>query len=349
MHPYDDHPALAVWETMQAEGPARRGRRRPEGDPLGLDTSEARRLLDGLAAAHVPELVLTASDPTRRPDLAGLVAYGRSLGLGVVVRLEATPRVTAALVGELAAAGPSRLSVGLHGQGVVTHEAFNGIAGSFEAALGILRDARAMGIATEVDTTVHAGNIGQLGRIAQLVEVLEATLWNVSYLVPTGPSQARLLPRPEDVTSSLDLLLDLAQSAPFAIRTTSAPNYAHHVSRRSERAAPRARRGLDRNDERGFAFVSHGGAVYPNPWLPVHCGNVKTDDLLDIYRHHLVFRLLRTPDMLGGKCRVCGYRRVCAGSRARAYAMTQSLTGQDPLCEHVPPGYEAPAEQRRVQ
>lgn len=344
MHRYADHPALAVWETTATRDPLRRARQ-PDRDPHELDAQEANRLLEALAAARVPELVL-AGDPARRPDLVELVARGRSLGLDMSVLLAATPAATPGLVGALAGAGLSRLSVALHGQGAVTHEAFSGIAGSFKAALRILRHARSVGVDTEVDTTFHAGNIGQLQRIADVVELLGGTSWNVSYLVPVEPRQRRLLPSPEAVASSLDRLLELARTRSFAIKTTAAPNYPRHVAGRSGGAGRKG--GLERVDERGFAFVSHQGDIHPNGLLPVRCGNVRTDDLLDVYRHHMVFRLLRTPGMLGGKCRACGYRHVCAGSRARAYAVTRSLTAQDPLCAYVPPGFDA-VEHRSVQ
>lgn len=347
MHRYSDHPATAVWETMYQGDPAQRcdgsSTRR---DDKPLDTAEATRMLQQLASARVPHVVFVAGAPARRSDLVDLLAYGVSLDLVASLALGAAPVVTPGLVRRLARTGLSRLAVGIHGQGTVTHEAFVGVAGSFEAALRTLADARGVGIATQVDTTIHAGNVRQVRRIADIVELVGAARWNVSYLVPDGPRQTRLLPSPEAVTGSLGELLDVARTRPFKVRTSGAPNYPRHVARRDDNATTRTERELEREDERGFVFVDGGGGIYPHRLLPVRCGDLRADNLLDVYRRHLVFRLLRTPDMLGGKCRGCSYRHVCAGSRARAYALTRSLTAEDPLCAHIPSSYES-AEERR--
>jgi hypothetical protein len=55
---------------------------------------------------------------------------------------------------------------------------------------------------------------------------------------------------------------------------------------------------------------------------------------------------LRDADALGGKCGACPFRRVCGGSRARAWAMHGDAMAEDPLCAYVPRGYGAPAREQ---
>jgi MoaA/NifB/PqqE/SkfB family radical SAM enzyme len=45
---------------------------------------------------------------------------------------------------------------------------------------------------------------------------------------------------------------------------------------------------------------------------------------------------LRDIDRFEGKCGRCGFRRLCGGSRARAYSATASPFGSDPLCAYEP-------------
>jgi radical SAM protein with 4Fe4S-binding SPASM domain len=90
------------------------------------------------------------------------------------------------------------------------------------------------------------------------------------------------------------------------------------------------------NDGNGFVFVDHVGGVCPSGFLPVPCGNVRTDDLVSIYQNDEIFRRLRDPDRLMGKCGRCEFRAICGGSRARAYAATGSLVAADPLCAYDP-------------
>jgi radical SAM protein with 4Fe4S-binding SPASM domain len=108
--------------------------------------------------------------------------------------------------------------------------------------------------------------------------------------------------------------------------------------------AVRGVRGI--NDGLGCLFVSYRGDVYPSGFLPLWAGNVRTDDVGVVYRTSPLFRRLRDESLLGGKCGVCPFRRVCGGSRARAYAMTGDPMAADPLCAYMPKAWtgEAHAE-----
>jgi radical SAM protein with 4Fe4S-binding SPASM domain len=65
-------------------------------------------------------------------------------------------------------------------------------------------------------------------------------------------------------------------------------------------------------------------------------GNVRKDELLDVYRHSPLFRELRDPSLLKGKCGRCEFNHICGGSRARAFAMTGDPLGEEPLCVYQP-------------
>ena len=99
-------------------------------------------------------------------------------------------------------------------------------------------------------------------------------------------------------------------------------------------AIGRAPKGV--NDGNGFVFVDHLGNIAPSGFLPITAGNVRTDDLVEVYRHHPIFRELRDPETLHGKCGRCEYRSLCGGSRSRAYAMTGDYLGEEPCCLYEP-------------
>ena len=97
------------------------------------------------------------------------------------------------------------------------------------------------------------------------------------------------------------------------------------------------------NDGKGFMFIDHLGNVCPSGFLQVPGGNVRRDSLVEVYRHAEVFRALRDPAALTGRCGQCAYADLCGGSRARAYGVTGSYLGDDPLCTIGPvPRQEAP-------
>lgn len=86
------------------------------------------------------------------------------------------------------------------------------------------------------------------------------------------------------------------------------------------------------NSGKGFVFVSHEGEVHPSGFLPRSAGNVRDSSLTEIYRKSEQLKALRDPDQLTGRCGSCAFRRICGGSRSRAYALNDSSLDEDPLC-----------------
>ena len=355
---HEERPFIAIWEITQACDLVCehcRACAQPLRDEGELTTEEGFALLRRFAHARVPLVVLTGGDPAKRPDLVELVRYGTNAGLHMALTPSATPLVTHELIDELVGAGLGRLAVSIDGPDPATHDKFRGVAGSFAHALRILSRARDAGLRTQVNTTVHAGSIGRLSEMADLVARFGSVLWSVFYVVPTGRAEASMLPSAQAVEGSLEELATIAATAPFAVKTTAAPHYRRVLIERKKQGHGRQRPGVHGerseriNDGRGFLFVSHRGDVYPSGFLPLSCGNVRVSDPIHVYRTHPVFQELRDTDSLTGKCGACAYRNVCGGSRARAFALTGSIVASDPLCAYVPPGYEEPAIGRRRQ
>ena len=62
-----------------------------------------------------------------------------------------------------------------------------------------------------------------------------------------------------------------------------------------------------------------------------------------------MFRDLRDPSALDGKCGVCRYQSLCGGCRARAYAATGSFLAEEPFCSYQPAGDVRPARFIRME
>jgi radical SAM protein with 4Fe4S-binding SPASM domain len=196
-----------------------------------------------------------------------------------------------------------------------------------------------------VNTTVTDLNVHELEAIADTLRTFAITLWGVFFLVPTGRGRALRVLDPDVAERVLERLVAIAGTAPFDVKTTAAPHFRrallqHQVRRCAIVGIPdgigRAPRGV--NDGQGIVFVSHRGEIYPSGFLPVSCGSWRRNGLTAVYRDHPTFRALRDPDVLGGKCGACEFRRVCGGSRARAYATTGDMFAEDPACAYVPVG-----------
>ncbi|MBP8292497.1 MAG: radical SAM protein [Caldilineaceae bacterium] len=86
----------------------------------------------------------------------------------------------------------------------------------------------------------------------------------------------------------------------------------------------------------GVCFVSHRGEIFPCGYLPVEAGNIRQQPFRAIWEGSAVFADLRDPDLLGGKCGLCEFKRVCGGCRARAYGMTHEYLDEEPFCTYEP-------------
>ncbi len=371
-HDPSQRPFLVIWEVTRACGlVCQHCRADAQHEPhrLELDTAEGRRLLDDIAAFGPPSpmIVLTGGDPFEREDLAELVSYGRSLGLSMALAPSVTARATPERFATMAAAGAKAVSISLDGASPDTHDGFRGIQGVFAATLDTCRTVTDLGLRLQINTTVTADNLGELPDLLRRVLDLDAFLWSVFFLVPTGRGEELAQLRPEVVEDVLHWLVDVGGH--LAVKTTEAPHFRRVVLQRrqagdqdpaatfglgetyrwlraeldqlrAERDLPvrTPRPPLDINAGRGFVFIDHLGVVYPSGFLPVPVGSVRSTPLPEIYRDAPLLRSLRDPSELLGRCGHCEFRAVCGGSRSRAYATRGDAFAEEPDCVYQPRG-----------
>ncbi|QLH79998.1 TIGR04053 family radical SAM/SPASM domain-containing protein [Halosimplex rubrum] len=351
-----ERPLVLIWEVTQAcelTCDHCRADAQPARHPDELSTAEGKELLDQAADFGDRQLVvLSGGDPMKRPDLVDLVDYGTDRGLTVSLTPSGTDELDAGSIGALADAGLKRMALSLDGATPERHDAFRGEAGSFEATMRAARQAQEAGIPLQINTTVCADTVEDLPAIRDAVADLGAVLWSVFFLVPVGCGRVLDPVPPERAERVMEWLAEVADEAPFGLKTTEAPHY-RRVRRQA--AAESAGSGSGEagdaptSDENrrasvlagdGFAFVSHTGEVYPSGFLPRSAGTVPNDHVAEVYRESELFTALRDRDELRGKCGACPFRGVCGGSRSRAYAHTGDPLASDPLCGFVPPNYD---------
>ncbi len=363
---FEKAPFIVIWETTQACDLACQHCRacaQPLRDPNELTTDEAKTMLGRIRDFGQCIVVFSGGDALKRPDTVELVKHGADLGLRMAITPATTPLCTKEKMQELKDAGLIRLGISLDGSNPGIHDTFRQVEGSYDHGLRILREAQEIGLSTQVNTVVRKNNIDDMDDMCELMTRLGIVFWEVFFLVPMGRA------KPEDVASAkefeqvFDRLYDLSKTAPFDIKATAAPQYARVIVQHKhaeEEVIPVAvnagpvqvdvmtsglhhsesdgiGRARNVNDGDGFMFISHVGDIYPSGFLPISTGNVRTDDLVDVYRNAELFTTLRDRSLLKGKCGVCNYRGFCGGSRARAYAMTGDPLESEPFCDYDPP------------
>ena len=351
---FDKAPFIAIWETTQACDLACkhcRAEAQPLRNPFELSTGEAKALLARLREFGRIIFVFSGGDCLKRPDIVELVRYGADLGLRMAITPGTTPLCSKEMMQRLKDAGLTRLAISLDGSTPELHDEFRQVQGSFDNGLRILREAQEIGLTTQVNTVVRKANLDDMDAMCSLMGELGIVFWEVFFLVPMGRAKKEDVASAEGFEEVFHKLYDLTKTAPFDIKATAAPQYSRVVLERkkAEREsmdvltsgmhysqADGIGRARNVNDGDGFVFVSHIGDIYPSGFLPVKAGNVRTDDIIEVYRNSPLFRTLRDRSQLKGKCGVCSYRSLCGGSRARAFAMTGDYLAAEPFCAHEP-------------
>lgn len=352
MRSFNDAPFLVIWEVTQACDLAClhcRASATPDRDPRELETREGFALLDEIRGLGDPLMVFTGGDPLKRTDLFDLLRYSVGIGLRTTVTPSATPLLTAAAIDGFRDVGVARMAVSLDGPDAASHDGFRRVGGSFDRTVFALRHACGIGLETQINTTVTRHNMHRLDEIAALVDSEGARLWSVFFLVATGRANETQDPDAEEYERVFSFLYETSQRCAFDIKTTEAQHYRRYAAQRRKAeggARQRESEGVIQrqagiNDGKGLVFISHTGDIYPSGFLPVEAGNVRHNLLRAVYREAPLFKVLRDPSNLQGKCGACEYRNLCGGSRSRAYALTGDCLAPDPRCVYVPPAYAA--------
>ena len=358
---FDRSPFIVIWETTQACDLACvhcRAMAQPNPLPGELTHEEGLALIEEIARMSPKVCVLSGGDPLKRVDLLDLVRYGKSLGLRMATIPAATPLLTRQVVKALKAAGLDQMALSLDASTAQAHDRFRGVAGAFQKTMEAIGWAHEIRLPLQVNTVISQHNFHDVDRLIELIQKLGIVFWEVFFLVPVGRGAQIPGLSAEQYEEVFAKLYPLARDAPFVLKVTEAPHfrrYFYEQRLQEERLDPR---NLNWNGDKlppelvritgpagtighsaqavnagkGFAFVAYNGEVYPSGFLPLSAGSIRDTSLAEIYQDSPLFRMLRNPDNLKGRCRACEYRYLCGGSRSRAYALTGDVLAEEPCC-----------------
>ena len=346
---YAKNPMIIYWEMTQACALACRHCRAEAmttAHPCQLTNAESRMLLRQIAGFGnpMPHLIMTGGDPTRRSDLFELIDEARSLGISVSITPSATPELTFDKLASLKAHGIDSLGISLDGSDAVRHNAVRGVDGCFDWTMEALDNAGKLGLPVQVNTLVSQETADDLPAVYELLKTKPVMRWSLFFLIEVGRGKTLQPIAPDEGEQLMRWIFDLSLVAPFQIKTTEAPSFRRvALSRMLEEGMTTADikrtpvyRGFGIRDGHGIMFVSNQGDVYPAGFLPLAAGNIRKDNVVDIYRNSLLFRSLHSPEHFHGKCGQCEYRGLCGGSRARAFAWYGDPLASDPFCPYQP-------------
>lgn len=352
---YDNDPLIVFWETTKAcelkcihcRASAIEAR-----SPEELSTEEARKLFAQLAEfIRPPVLILTGGNPLMRDDIYQLINSASSAGLPVAISPAVTQRLNQDSLDKMKNAGVKFMSISLDGLSS-THEKIRGTKGVYQETINAIKEGIRSGIKVQVNTAVMKINYLELPMVFKLIYDLGIKIWEVFFLIQTGRGSELLDLTPEEYESVCNFLYDASQYN-VQIRTVECPFIRRILRERSEgkrysspiyrrlneelvklMGAPVSATTLSQRgtlDGDGIIFIDHRGTIYPGGFLPVPIGNVRSDDIVKIYRESPLLKSIRARSF-NGNCGVCKYKWECGGSRARSFAYSGDPLGSDQAC-----------------
>lgn len=345
---YSLTPLNVYWEMTQACGLACRHCRAeamPAPHPNELSIEECHRLLEQITAfgQPYPQLILTGGDPLLHPHLFPLIDEARRLEIGVSITPAATPALTRELLVKLQHHGVEGLGLSLDGPTPEIHDGIRGVPGTYARTMQAIAWASELDMPLQINTLCSAETAPHIPAIFERLQPYGVSRWSLFFLISVGRGKVLDALPAEAAESLMQWIHDTSRNAPFTVATTEAPSYRRVSLERMRQQGLKgedirrtgAARAFGIRDGHGIVFVSCQGEICPAGFLPIGAGNIRTDSLVDVYRHSPLFQILHDPNQFEGRCGHCEYRAICGGSRARAYSATGNPFASDPLCTLV--------------
>lgn len=318
-----------------------------------LSTAQAKDLIEqladlGKAQPFMPVLVFSGGEPLCRDDLFELLSYAKQAGLTTALATNGT-LIDAPIAKQIRSAGLARAAVSLDGATAGVHNFLRRSEGSFEKALEGIEHLRNQKVPFQINITLTKYNAYQLQDVYQLAKSLGAVALHIFMLVPVGCGETIdeiYMFSPQEYEEMLVEIARLEQQADLQLKVTCGPHYERvkkqkglhktHTTGNVPGGHPGGKTSRGCLAGLGILFVSHKGDVFPCGYLPVKCGNILEQNLRDIWRSSEDLARMRDSNLLEGRCGRCGYREVCGGCRARAYAATGNYMAEEPFCAYIP-------------
>ncbi|MDR0797553.1 MAG: radical SAM protein [Nitrososphaerota archaeon] len=283
-----------------------------------LTTEEGKRLIDQICEVSHPLLVLSGGEPLLRSDIYEIIKYGSSKGLKMGLGSNGS-LIDDTVAKKLKNAGITTVSISLDSHIASQHDDFRGVVGSWEKSVNAIKALRANNVLVQVNTTLTHDNYDQIDEIMSISEGLGVENFHLFFLVPTGRGI-----KLDDISPQKyeDMITNTFAKVPkhrLNVRPSCAPQFM------------RIAQGMGLNMQqwiRGCIAGMYYCRIYPNgditpcPYLPVKVGNVREKSFKEIWQNADMFKTLRDPNTLTGKCGECEYKVLCGGCRARAYGLS---------------------------
>lgn len=315
------------------------------GEGATLDTAEAKRVIDDLAAWGVPVLLFSGGEPFCRDDIRELSGYAKGKGMRVTFSTNGT-LIDDDAADWLAGLGTGYVGISIDGTERI-HDAFRRKEGAYAASLAAIRRLVVRGVKVGLRVTMTRLNVAAIPAIFDLMRSENVPRICFYHLAYTGRGQSLAA---EDLSAderrvALDTIIaetERSFAAGMPVEVLTVDNHCDgpylYMKRPEARIMELLRRNGGNSSGEGIACISWDGTVYPDQFWRNHpVGNVRERPFSEIWGNpppgSLLALMRRKKELVKGRCRTCRWLDVCGGNfRARGEAATGDMWGEDPSC-----------------
>ncbi|MDI6825637.1 MAG: radical SAM protein [Candidatus Aenigmarchaeota archaeon] len=319
-----------------------------------LTTEEAKKLIDELAYCGVVAIAFSGGEPLIRKDFFEIAEYAKKKDFYLSVATNGI-LITARIAKKLKSC-VDYVEVSLDGL-KETHEKFRGIPGIFDKTIRGIKNCVKVGLDVCIAPTVTKYNLREIPEILELAKKLKVKRFIAFNFIPTGRGKdiADQDISPEEREGLLKFFYSKLLDNDYPDVFSTAPQYSRiaMMAARADSNSPilpthfagkEARKALTGKTQaladfiggcgcgRIYCCIQPNGDVWPCVFMPLNVGNIRKKPFKEIWLNQPVLNLLRDRSRLKGHCRICEFRNMCGGCRARAFAYFRNIHAPDPGC-----------------
>ena len=303
-----------------------------------LSKEEAIRLIKQAHELGAKSFVFTGGEPLIRADILELVKSARELGMKPIVATNAT-LITRDHVKVFKKCEAS-IAINLPAISEEVHAKFTGIVSSLKRKLEAIKLMLSEGLSVSIGIAITRMNINDVEDVMRFSEKL-GVYCDVLTTIPMGRARADILPSLQEYRSIISRLFERWRAVPMnAIECKSLVGWNSKISvYEPSYVALLYSKGFDVLGRlcslSQTLHIMEDGSARTCPFIPYSLGNVKKEDLGEIWRRLKEDKFVRSlidVTHLRGRCSSCPFKEICGGCRARAYWMRGDYLAEDPLC-----------------
>jgi radical SAM protein with 4Fe4S-binding SPASM domain len=316
--------------------------------PNELTLKEKLMVVEQLDKAGVASIALSGGEPTIHPHFERILYEIARRGMYAAVATNGWVFADIKKLERAKKLGLRYVEVSVDSANPKKHDWFRGVQGSWERAVKALENAVKLGLNHAMATTITKANIDEVEDILDLAESIGVKRVVFFNFVPVGRGKENIwldldpFEREEFLRTiykemrrrKLEIVSTAPQYGRVALQLSGgkdvAPTHFYVGGDPVVKAVAEFVGGCGAG--RIYAGLQPDGALIPCVFLPIPVGNLRERTFWDLWVNAPLFKLLRDRSKLKGVCKICPYKNICGGCRARAYAYFGDPMAPDPGC-----------------